>query len=377
MSADVQRRFSTGGATASTSTTPTSRGKSTRRAATFCSTTAGPTRSLRLTATRETVQSPRFTPDGEAVVYGVGDNLYRHDLGSGATRQLTDLRQGEDPEKEQEKDAQDRFLEAQQEALFSTIRKQQEEDEEEEAAREADRQANDPPPTFYYGKADVRQLRLDPTGRFVTFALAEEPEGEKETSVQDYVTESGYAEELTARAKVGTPGETSRLYVQDLQRDTTYQVDLSTLPGAYDLLDFLQENREDREATADTADTSRADSSRADSSKVRSLYAFGPHWSPDGRYAVLDVRARDNKDRWIALLDAATAELTVLDRQHDDAWIGGPGLSWWGGAQHDGLAARRTPAVFPERRDWLQPPLHRGRRKRGRPAAHQRRLRGV
>ena len=47
---------------------------------------------------------------------------------------------------------------------------------------------------------------------------------------------------------------------------------------------------------------------------------------------MLDVRARDNKDRWIARLDPATAQLTVLDRQHDDAWIAGPGLSWWGGA---------------------------------------------
>lgn len=33
----------------------------------------------------------------------------------------------------------------------------------------------------------------------------------------------------------------------------------------------------------------------------------------------------DNKDRWIALLDVASQQLTVLDRQHDDAWVGGPG----------------------------------------------------
>ncbi|MGI9175810.1 MAG: alpha/beta fold hydrolase, partial [Rhodothermales bacterium] len=290
---------------------------------------------LRLTSTRTSATDPRFTLDGKAVVYSLEDNLYLHSLESGTTRQLTDLREGEDPEEEDESGAQDAFLEAQQKALFSTLRKQQEEEEEQEAAREADRRADNLPPTFYYGKADVQQLQIDPTERFVTFALVEEPEDEKETSVQDYVTESGYAENLSARSKVGAPGSTFRLHVQDLQRDTTYQVDLSTLPGAYDLLAFLREDREDqgdREDREAAADTRRADSARTDSSGARGLYAFGPYWSPDGSYAVVDVRARDNKDRWIARLDPLTAQLTVLDRQHDDAWIAGPGLSWWGGA---------------------------------------------
>ena len=334
---------------------------------------------LRLTATRADVQNPRFTPDGKAVVYRLEDNLYLHDLGGGATRQLSDLRPGEDPEEEKEEDAQDAFLEAQQEALFSTLRKRQEEEEEQDAAREADRRAEGAPPTFYYGEADVQQLQLDPAGRFVTFALVEEPEDEKETSVQDYVTESGYAEELTARSKVGAPGETSRLYVQDLQRDTTYQVDLSTLPGAYDVLAFLRAARlrEDRAAREATADSSRTDSARTDSSNTRGLYAFGPYWSPDGSYAVMDVRAQDNKDRWLARLDPFTATLTVLDRQHDDAWIAGAGPLVVGRREHPRVAARWTSALLPERKDRLQPPLHRRRRERGRPSAYQRRVRGV
>lgn len=275
----------------------------------------------RLTRTRAEVSDPRFTLDGEAVVYAMEGDLYRLDLGSGMTEQVTDLRAGTEPPEEEEQDAQDAFLEVQQEALFSTIRQRKEEDKEEEAAREADRRAEDLPPTFYYGEADVRQLRIDPTGRFVTFALYTEPDDAKETRVQDYVTESGYAEERTARPKVGAPGSTFALHIQDLQRDTTYLADLHTLPGADSVLTF------------NDAPTSEAGSAQADSAQAhRGLYAFGPYWSPEGDYAVVDVRARDNKDRWIARLDPATAKLTVLDRQHDEAWIAGPGISWWGGA---------------------------------------------
>ena len=49
-----------------------------------------------------------------------------------------------------------------------------------------------------------------------------------------YVTDSGYVEELEARPKVGAPGAQRAFYVQDLTRDTTYQVDLAQLT------DFLQ-----------------------------------------------------------------------------------------------------------------------------------------
>ena len=40
--------------------------------------------------------------------------------------------------------------------------------------------------------------------------------------------------------------------------------------------------------------------------------------------------SQDNKDRWILLLDPATGELELLDRQRDEAWIGGPGIGGWG-----------------------------------------------
>ena len=117
--------------------------------------------------------------------------------------------------------------------------------------------------------------------------------------------------------KVGGQAPASDFFVQDLARDTVYQVDFRTLPGATDPPDYAV-------AKGETADSSRA------------FMAFGPYWNRDGTAAVLDVRTRDNKDRWIARLDPATGALTSLDRQRDEAWIAGPGISWWGGQSEVG-----------------------------------------
>jgi dipeptidyl aminopeptidase/acylaminoacyl peptidase len=49
-------------------------------------------------------------------------------------------------------------------------------------------------------------------------------------------------------------------------------------------------------------------------------------WSPNSDYAVVELHAQDNKDRWLMLLNAATGRLSLLDRQRDEAWVGGIGV---------------------------------------------------
>jgi len=269
----------------------------------------------RLTDTRAAETDPRFTPEGDRVVFRRDDNLFSLSLSTGRTRQRTDLRPGTEPE-EPEPTPREQFLEDQQETLFETIRDQKKEEARADTLEKYDRRADDPPPTVYTGEHEVDHLRLAPTGRYVTFALRAEPEAAAPTQVIDYVTENGHAEVLDARPKVGMPPEDFSLHVQDLERDTTIEVDLHQLPGAYDVPGYRQEQGVE------------LDSSEA----KRALYSYGPFWHPDGDHAVLVVRADDNKDRWIARLDPESGDLTVLDRQHDDAWIGGPGIGSYGGA---------------------------------------------
>ena len=56
-----------------------------------------------------------------------------------------------------------------------------------------------------------------------------------------------------------------------------------------------------------------------------------PLFNEQGTRAVMVVRSVDNKDRWIQLLDTASAKTTTLFHEHDDAWLDGPGyetLGW-------------------------------------------------
>ncbi|MFQ5570460.1 MAG: prolyl oligopeptidase family serine peptidase [Rhodothermales bacterium] len=268
----------------------------------------------RLTHTGDRESDPRFTLDDTGILFEKRNNVYHLDLATGAVTQLTDLRSGRD-RRESPPDRQDAVLEAQQTQLFDYIRQQQEEGKLREEARDRDRQAENPLPTYHYGNKNIQQVHLDPTERFVTFVLSEPSDQSKRTKAISYVTESGYAAELTARPKVGVPGAGSDLYVQDLERDTTYRINLHQVPGAYDVPAYLREQ-----------------GMEVDSSKTkRTLFAVGPFWSGDGSYAVLDVRANDHKDRWLMRLHPETGDLTLLDRQHDDAWIAGPGVGWFGG----------------------------------------------
>ena len=287
-------------------------------------------RAVRLTRTSARESSPTLGADERTVRYASGGDAFALDLETGAVRQLTDLRSGSAPADPAPSD-QAAYLRDQQRRLLDVVRERVRDDSLAAAARERDEAARGLPTPFYTGTQSVRGLTVDPTGRFATFNLSAESEAER-TRMTRYVTESGYAEEITARAKVGAPRLGGTFHVQDLERDTTYVVDLTTLPGAFD-----------------PADT-RADSVLADS--ARQHYAWGPYWRADGRYAVLDVRSRDNKDRWIARLDAEAGTVSVLDRQRDEAWIAGPGISWGGGPSAGGWMPDGRYGFQSERTGW-------------------------
>jgi hypothetical protein len=50
-----------------------------------------------------------------------------------------------------------------------------------------------------------------------------------------------------------------------------------------------------------------------------------PTYNQDGSYAVTEIRSQDNKDRWLVKLNLERGSFEELD-QHDEAWIGGPGI---------------------------------------------------
>ena len=271
---------------------------------------------VRLTQTRARERNPRFAPTGRAIIYEQGGNLYKRDLENSSLVELTDLRRGAGPGEDKDT-PHEAFLEEQQLALFAYIREEAREDSLRDAMNEKEAEAADRPPTYYLGKKQLQQLQIDPTERFVTFVLSQPGDPSTRTEVQDYVTESGYAEILNARQKVGRSTSSSELYIQDLERDTTYKVDLYQLEGAYDVPQYIVDQGIER------------DSSEA----KRDLIVTNLSWSGDGAYGVVEIRAADNKTRWLARIHPEANTLDLLDRQDDEAWVAGPEIGWtgWGG----------------------------------------------
>jgi dipeptidyl aminopeptidase/acylaminoacyl peptidase len=266
----------------------------------------------RLTLTVELEMQPAFVGAGPVVSFRRENNLFTFDPRTGQLTQLTDLRAGSAPAPTTPAD-QRGGLQRQQVQLFDVLRRR-------EAVRTTSKAydkrvaASQPhaPKAVYIGEQQVEELRLSPDGRFVTYRLALPPAGaERVAQVPAFVTGSGYTEDLSTRSKVGDRQTAYALGIYDRQRDSAYFFNPKDLPGRFDVPAY----RKEYPAPKDTARAARA------------LLPFGPFWSPDGHYALLALRALDNKDRWLGLLDATTGRLVrVLDRQHDDAWIGGPGI---------------------------------------------------
>jgi len=163
----------------------------------------------------------------------------------------------------------------------------------------------------------VGSVQLSPDGRFITYRLVKRATDAKRTIVPDYVTASGFTEDIPNRTKVGAPQSSFESYIFDTQRDSVYKIGTSTIPGIKDLPDYVK-------------DYPKELAERIKLNEDRKVSIAGPYWSEDGKNAVVAVYANDNKDRWIMRLDPATGSLTLLDREHNDAWVGGPGAGNFG-----------------------------------------------
>src|SRR5690606_20200795 len=156
---------------------------------------------------------------------------------------------------------------------------------------------------------------ISPNGRFISYRLFKPASGNKNTIIPNYITESGFTTDIPGRTKVGSVQGTSEFYFYDRELDTILQLKYDSLPGIKDLPDYLSDYPKKLEA-------------RRKKDENRDVNVIFSSWSPDGSQVVLDVRSEDNKDRWLVLVNPATAEYRTLDRQRDEAWIAGPGIGF-------------------------------------------------
>ena len=263
-----------------------------------------------LTNTVDTETEPQFTGDERGVVFRRNEsNLFNINFQTGQLTQLTDFRPTADMASPKLTD-EEKFLKQEQLRLSTVLSDRKAKKDEGERISKADRPKR--PKAIYLDGRQLANQQLSPDGRFVTYRLAKRATNAKTAQVPNYVTESGYTEDIAARTKVGAPQPTYEFFVYDIGKDTVRAVSVNDTPGISNKLAYLNAS-----GTTTKPDTTK---------KTRPVVINGPIWSADGQISVVVVRSVDYKDRWIMRLDLESLKLTLLDHQYDDAWIGGPGI---------------------------------------------------
>jgi len=240
-------------------------------------------------------------------------NCYQLDLKTNELVQLTNFVEGDKKTSvKQKQNEQDIWLKNEQTALFDVLKNK------------------NTPPAFNFGRGsretDKKPLKslylhdkflsavvVSPDARYITYRLIAMPKDGKQTIVPSYVTASGYTEDIKGRTKVGAPLSSYESFIYDKQRDTVYSIHTDQIAGIKDLPDYLKDYPDKLEA----AKKKNADREVSFSQAI---------WNGAGNTAIIVAESLDNKDLWILKLDAETGNLSVLDRQRDEAWIGGPGI---------------------------------------------------
>jgi dipeptidyl aminopeptidase/acylaminoacyl peptidase len=281
-------------------------------------------RTRQITKTADVEVDPRFTRDGQRVTFTRANNLYLMSLDTGDLEQLTDIRlaganpaangpaagrggrgagsQGAAPIAEEKKgtDSQE-FLKKQEKELLNVIRERAAKREADEAKKKRENPRK--PFELSAGQA-IASLRLTPDEKYVIAGVREPGTGDKTTVVPNFVTESGYTEEIPSRDKVGDNQAKMKLAI------------LSVATGEVNWVDHGQK-------------VSGTDGA------PREVQLSQPLWSDDGTKAALIARAADNKDRWILALDPETGKTRIISHDHDDAWVDGPGSNTLGWMKND------------------------------------------
>jgi dipeptidyl aminopeptidase/acylaminoacyl peptidase len=287
-----------------------------------------------VTKTSEAETNPRFTPDGKRISFTRGGNLYVMALDTGFIEQLTDIRpaatagaaapapaaggrgfgggggggrggrggggggaagaRGGAAAEATGTPAQE-YLKKEQRELLEVVKERAELRDAEAARRKAEPQGRKP---FNLAANETAgALQLSPDGKYVVASLFETATGAKSNAVPNYITDSGYTEDIPGRANVGDTQSRTRLVSINVETGEVKNVDHGQKKG----------------------------------DAARDIQLSQPVWSEDGTKAAMTGRAADHKDSWVFALEPATGQTRVLAHDHDDAWIGGPSagaLGW-------------------------------------------------
>lgn len=251
---------------------------------------------IQLTATDERESDADFTADGKKIFFTSQNNLFLLTLDGNSLQQLTSFTKKSSP-MPQKPDEFSKWLQSQQKNLFRVFEKppRRRFSDRNRQSLEAGRRRK----SFVLGQnQSIIHLMPSPDEQYVLFMVTDRGQ-EKNTIVPDYVTRSGYTEDIQAHPKA----EYALMH-------TTAGI-VSTASGEVKWINYRQGERR---------------------ISPRSFY-----WSPGRKTCVLTARSEDRKDAWLFRLDIPTGNTTIIEHIHDDAWIGELGLTnivWWPDGQY-------------------------------------------
>ena len=250
--------------------------------------------------------APQFSADGAGAQFRSGNDWFEIDLASKLVSQLAVLKAEKDPAADPKPDAmRDLQLE-----LFGTLSRQRADKaalRERDAALRSVDATRAPLPLYLGDEVSIAASALSPDGRWLLVVTQEKKhERGQGGKMPLYVTESGYEEVEDVRTRVGRnpPGGHSLVRI-DLATRAQTVLPIDSLPGIKD--DPLAELRKAAGKDAQAA--------------ARTVRIDAIQFSSDGARAAVQWRAIDNKDRWIATVEAGTAVPKPLHRLTDAGWI--------------------------------------------------------
>ncbi|MEL1255261.1 prolyl oligopeptidase family serine peptidase [Flavobacterium sp. DGU38] len=233
------------------------------------------------------------------------NNLFKYNTKEGTVLQITNFTKGSKKETKPEKDT---FLNTQQKELFQFIRDKEAKKQWNLAKTKAVK--SDFSKEYFYGKDDFYNLKVNPNGNFSTFMLIENTEAKKE-KMEVFITGDGYNQSQDTKEKVSVDNFVKTKFgIYSVAKDSVYYVNFSTLSHIQDTPKYYEQY----------------DNLKNKAKEDKLIVAQTPVYNENGSLAIVEIRSQDNKDRWLVNLNLDKGTFEEIEHQHDEAWIGGPGI---------------------------------------------------
>jgi len=256
------------------------------------------------------IRNVNSVSDSNVIYVQKRNNIYKFYLDKPLVKQVTNFKRGS-KELDKQLSEEEHYLQNQQLELFDVLvtAKQR------KKARATFNDAKDinSPLEIYYGDDYLNSMSVSPDEKYITFVVSNYPDTEP-THVEEHVTKSGWTQPISARSKIGRKDATHKMGIFNIEANEVVYCAIDNLEGVLDKPEYLQ----------------LYDAEDIKYELPKNIVFHGPYFSEKGE-AIIEVKSFDNKDRWIAILDMKTGALTQIEHQHDEAWIGGPGISGWKG----------------------------------------------